>query len=309
MRASPRGRHGEEAERQRAPDARHAVRGDRADRVVDPEPLDEQHADDDDRAGDEPDHDRRPRRDERARGRDRDERGDRAVQHHREVGLLDHEPRRDRRRRARRPPPRGSCSARRTRRSRRPPKSTPSVEPGLKPNQPNQRMITPSVTNAMLWPGIAFGFPSRSNLPMRGPSSSAPASAGERALVVDDGRAGEVLHPLREQPAVRAPDPVRDDRVDQREDDAEREVDPELRPLGHRAPDDRERDARRTRPRTGTPAAPGIDANQRERRRADREQLVDRGQEARAADEPVAAVAERDPEADERSRRSTRARR
>jgi hypothetical protein len=31
-----------------------------------------------------------------------------------------------------------------------PPKSTLSVEPGLKPNQPNQRMITPSVVNAML---------------------------------------------------------------------------------------------------------------------------------------------------------------
>ena len=31
-----------------------------------------------------------------------------------------------------------------------PPKSTESVEPGLKPNQPNQRMITPSVVNAML---------------------------------------------------------------------------------------------------------------------------------------------------------------
>ena len=57
-----------------------------------------------------------------------------------------------------------------------PPKSTPSVEPGLKPNQPNQRMITPSVVYAMLCPGIAFGLPSRSNLPMRGPRISAPAS-------------------------------------------------------------------------------------------------------------------------------------
>ncbi len=58
-----------------------------------------------------------------------------------------------------------------------PPKSTPSVEPGLKPNQPNHRMMTPSVVKAMLWPGIAFGFPSAPNFPMRGPSSSAPASA------------------------------------------------------------------------------------------------------------------------------------
>ena len=38
-----------------------------------------------------------PRRDERARRGDRDESGDRAVQHHREVGLLDHEPRREHR--------------------------------------------------------------------------------------------------------------------------------------------------------------------------------------------------------------------
>ena len=57
-----------------------------------------------------------------------------------------------------------------------PPKSTLSVEPGLKPNHPNQRMRTPSVVYAMLWPGIAFGLPSAPNLPMRGPSSSAPAS-------------------------------------------------------------------------------------------------------------------------------------
>ena len=57
-----------------------------------------------------------------------------------------------------------------------PPKSTLSVEPGLNPNQPNQRMITPSVVNAMLWPGMAFGFPSAANLPIRGPSRSAPAS-------------------------------------------------------------------------------------------------------------------------------------
>ena len=47
-------------------------------------------------------------------------------------------------------------------------------------------------------------------------------------------------------------------------------------------------------------AAPaGIEANQRERLGADREQLVRRGREPRAADEPVPAVPERDPEADE----------
>src|SRR5205823_2871491 len=66
----------------------------------------------------------------------------------------------------------------------------------------------------------------------------------ERALVMDDRRAGEVLHAAMEEPAVRAPDPVRRDAVDERERDAEREVDPELRALCHRTPDDGERDPR-----------------------------------------------------------------
>ena len=57
-------RHGEEAGRERAPDAGHAVHRDRADRVVDPDPLDEDDAEDGDEAGADADHDRRPRRDE-----------------------------------------------------------------------------------------------------------------------------------------------------------------------------------------------------------------------------------------------------
>src|SRR5437667_299292 len=71
-----------------------------------------------------------------------------------------------------------------------------------------------------------------------------PGERGECALVVHDGGAGEVLHPLREQPTVVVPDPVGRDRVDQREDDPEDEVHVQLRPLRHRAPDDRERHAR-----------------------------------------------------------------
>ena len=42
-------RHREEAGGERAPDAGHAVHRDRADRVVDPDPLDAEHADDGDR--------------------------------------------------------------------------------------------------------------------------------------------------------------------------------------------------------------------------------------------------------------------
>ena len=52
-----------------------------------------------------------------------------------------------------------------------------SSEPPLKPNQPNQRMNMPSVANGMLAPGRAFTLPSEPYLPLRGPSSSTPASA------------------------------------------------------------------------------------------------------------------------------------
>ena len=43
-------------------------------------------------------------------------------------------------------------------------------EPPLKPNQQNQRMNTPSAPAVRLWPGMAWGLPSLSYLPMRGPS-------------------------------------------------------------------------------------------------------------------------------------------
>ena len=106
---------------------------------------------------------------------------------------------------------------------------------------------------------------------------------GERALVVHDGRAGEVLHALREEPAARVPDPVRDDRVEDGEERAEDEVDPELRPLGHRAPDDRERDARED----DLEQVAGRARDRREeaeRRRADRQELVGRREEAARPD-------------------------
>ena len=89
---------------------------------------------------------------------------------------------------------------------------------------------------------------------------------------------------------------MRDDRVEDREEGAEDEVDPELRALGHRAPDDRQRDAgeddleqvaRRARDRR----------EERERRGADREERV-RGREEAARPDEAVAVAERDPEAD-----------
>src|SRR5262245_65552714 len=51
------------------------------------------------------------------------------------------------------------------------------VLPGLKPNHPKARMKQPSAAIGMLWPGIGFGVPSLLYLPIRGPSTIAPASA------------------------------------------------------------------------------------------------------------------------------------
>src|SRR5713226_8367025 len=53
----------------------------------------------------------------------------------------------------------------------------PRVEPGLNPIQPKSRMNVPVTTNGMLCPGIAFGVRSLLNLPIRGPSRIASASA------------------------------------------------------------------------------------------------------------------------------------
>ena len=52
---------------------------------------------------------------------------------------------------------------------------TANVEAALKPNQPNSRMNVPSMAIGMWWPGRARGVPSLAYLPMRGPSTIAPA--------------------------------------------------------------------------------------------------------------------------------------
>src|SRR5262245_31427194 len=53
----------------------------------------------------------------------------------------------------------------------------PSVDPGLKPIQPNSRMNVPVTTNTTLCAGNARGFPSLSYLPIRGPRMTASAIA------------------------------------------------------------------------------------------------------------------------------------
>ncbi len=54
---------------------------------------------------------------------------------------------------------------------------TAKVEAALNPNHPNSRMNVPSMAMGMWWPGRARGLPSLPNLPSRGPSTIAPASA------------------------------------------------------------------------------------------------------------------------------------
>src|SRR4029077_12396393 len=53
----------------------------------------------------------------------------------------------------------------------------PSVEPGLKPIQPNRRIKVPVTTKTMLCAGKARGFPSGPYLPSRGPRITASAIA------------------------------------------------------------------------------------------------------------------------------------
>jgi hypothetical protein len=53
----------------------------------------------------------------------------------------------------------------------------PSVEPGLKPNQPNARMKVPMAAMFRLWPGKTLEEPSLLYLPRRGPNTIAPPRA------------------------------------------------------------------------------------------------------------------------------------
>ena len=67
-----------------------------------------------------------------------------------------------------------------------------NVDAALKPNQPNSRMNVPSIAIGMLCAASVRGLPSAPYLPMRGPRTSAPASAADATHGVDDAGAGEV---------------------------------------------------------------------------------------------------------------------
>src|SRR5665647_3331985 len=57
-----------------------------------------------------------------------------------------------------------------------------SVETPLKPIHPNTRTMVPRIASGMLWARITRGAPSLANLPMRGPSTQAPARAAHRQV-------------------------------------------------------------------------------------------------------------------------------
>src|SRR5690606_3661908 len=178
-----------------APHPADAVHRDRDDRVVDPPPVEEQHREDHHRAGDPPDDDGGAGHDVRAPGGDADQTGQRAVRGHRQIGLLQREPRRGEARPGAtlahpavmptRPASapfidivnsgffrwshdvtiaaRAPAAAERFVFTAIRPMSTPApvVLPALKPNQPNQRMNMPIVASTRLWPGIAPAVPAR----------------------------------------------------------------------------------------------------------------------------------------------------
>ena len=99
----------------------------------------------------------------------------------------------------------------------------PSVEPGLKPIQPNSRMNVPVTTKTMLCAGKARGLPSRPYLPMRGPRMMASAMAQKpptACTTVEPAKSHvAVAEPMRRaqlrQPAA-APDPAAEDRIENR---------------------------------------------------------------------------------------------
>ncbi len=121
-----------------------------------------------------------------------------------------------------------------------------SVEPGLKPNQPNARMNVPSTTIGDVVPRDRLRLALASNLPMRGPITMAPArpmmppiawTTPEPAKSTAPWPRPQLMPALREPAA--APEPVGVDAVGKRDPQTvEAEVLP--RPaLGHRTGRDR----------------------------------------------------------------------
>ena len=82
------------------------------------------------------------------------------------------------------------------------------VEPGLNPNQPSQRISTPSAAEVMLWPGIGWTLPSLPYLPMRGPSTMTPASAAQpptECTTVEPAKSRKLFAPSKPPPQIQWP--------------------------------------------------------------------------------------------------------
>ena len=128
------------------------------------------------------------------------------------------------------------------------------VEPALNPNQPRDRMKTPSAAIGRLWPGMARGLPSLPYLPMRGPTTIAPAKAAQPPTECTTVEPAKSMKPHVRQPGAGvavvadqqvAPGPVPEDGIDdQRDEDAIDQVGGKLGAFGHGAGDDRRRGGR-----------------------------------------------------------------
>ena len=83
-----------------------------------------------------------------------------------------------------------------------------NCEPPLKPNQPSQRMKTPSVTAGTLEGGVLFTEPSLRNLPSRAPTTKAPANAAQPPVewtMVEPAKSWKPIWLSQPPPQVHAP--------------------------------------------------------------------------------------------------------
>ena len=172
---------GEESERQRSPDAAEAVHRHCADRIVDPQPLEQFDAQHDDDAGDAAEQDGAGRADPVAGAGDGDQAGEEAVDGEAQRPISCWECRRTNI--AVRPAAQAASVVLAATRPMPWQSIADSVLPGLKPYQPNHR-IRPPAAAIVRSCGSIGPPPSRLNLrPSRGPSTMAPASAMKPPIV------------------------------------------------------------------------------------------------------------------------------
>ena len=72
----------------------------------------------------------------------------------------------------------------------------PKVDPGLKPNHPNQRMNAPIAAKGRLCPGIVLALLSLLYFPIRGPKTIAAARAAKPPIACTAPDPAKSLNPL-----------------------------------------------------------------------------------------------------------------